>query len=508
MPQKIESTTETQGLSDKVFSFNVDLVPKGCEIVLDAADRYFDLIFYAGRKSKSLQPHASDFELFSSLGNAAPRKLLKEMVIKVSGECEDFPYLEMDERYEMIIDTDSASLMAASVWGILRGFETFSQLVWQSSDGQLVVNETQIQDFPRFPWRGVMLDTARHFLPLETLKLSLDAMAYNKMNVFHWHIVDDQSFPYQSRTFPDLSAKGAYDPYTHVYSQSDMMDLIEYARVRGIRVVPEFDTPGHSQSWGKGIPDLLTKCYKGGRFTGGFGPMDPSRNSTFQFMSTFLKEIVEVFPDRYLHIGGDEVSFSCWKSNPLVNTFMAKMGFGRNFAKLEGYYVKRILDAAHSYKAAAVVWQEVFQNGVAIANDTVVHVWKYRDHPSTRLAQVTRSGHRALLSANWYLSKIWFGKDWPKFYLNDPTNFNGTTEQKKLVLGGEMCMWGEFVDATNVISRCWPRACAVAERLWSASHVVNVARATPRLEEQRCRMIKRGIPAEPVNGPGHCEYEY
>ncbi len=451
MPQKMETTAETRILSDRAFIFNVDMVPKGCDVVFDGADRYFDLIFYASRKSTSMQ-QASDFEFFSNLENAAPSKLLEEMVIKVAGECEDYPYLEMDERYELIIDSDSASLVSTSAWGILHGLETFSQLVWQSRDGQILINETQIQDYPRFPWRGVMLDTARHFVPLPTLKLSLDAMAYNKMNVFHWHIVDDQSFPYQSRTFPDLSAKGAYDPYTHVYSAADVTELVEYARVRGIRVVPEFDSPAHSHAWGKGMPDLLTKCYRSGQFTGNFGPIDPTRNSTFQFLSAFLKEITQVFPDRYVHLGGDEIPYDCWKSNPLVNAFMKKMRFGLNFKKLEGYYMKKIIDAAHSYKASAVVWQTVFQGGSVIANDTVVHVWLRGNHP-TGLPQVTGSGHWAVLSANWYLNRISFGKDWPKFYLNDPTDFKGTAEQKKLVLGGEMCMWGVRGRHQRVISQ-------------------------------------------------------
>ena len=127
-------------------------------------------------------------------------------------------------------------------------------------------------------------------------------MSATKMNVFHWHIVDDQSFPYESITYPDMSVKGAFDPYNHVYTSHDVQDIIAFARVRGIRVVPEFDSPGHTLSWGNAIP-MLTPCYKGNVPNGQFGPIDPSNNVTYTFWESFIKELATVFPDKYLHLG-------------------------------------------------------------------------------------------------------------------------------------------------------------------------------------------------------------
>ena len=117
-----------------------------------------------------------------------------------------------------------------------------------------------IHDKPRLRHRGLLLDTSRHFIPVDDIYLTLDAMSYNKLNVFHWHIVDDTSFPYESSVFPELSSKGAFHP-SMTYSPRSIQKIIDYARLRGIRVIPEFDSPAHTKSWGQGHPYLLSKCY-------------------------------------------------------------------------------------------------------------------------------------------------------------------------------------------------------------------------------------------------------
>ncbi|XP_041825793.1 beta-hexosaminidase subunit beta isoform X2 [Melanotaenia boesemani] len=469
----------------------------GCSLLHSAYRRYYEYMFGGAKKLK-----------FNKSSRTDPSGLMELQVWITSpdSECDGYPSVTSDESYELTVDQPYAVLKAPKVWGALHGLETFSQLVYEDEYGAKSINTTTISDFPRFAHRGVLLDSARHFLPIKVILANLETMAMNKFNVFHWHIVDDQSFPYLSRTFPQLSQQGAYHPYTHVYTPADVKMVIEFARLRGIRVIPEFDTPGHTQSWGKGQADLLTPCYSGSQLSGSFGPVNPILNTTYDFMNQFFKEISTVFPDSYIHLGGDEVDFTCWKSNPDIQKFMDQQGFGKDYSKLESFYIQRLLDIVTTTKKGYTVWQEVFDNDVKLKPDTVVHVWM-GSGSDTEMSKVTAAGYTTILSAPWYLDYISYAQDWQKYYKVEPLNFNGTEEQKKLVIGGEACLWGEYVDATNLTPRLWPRASAVAERLWSAKDVTDINDAFNRLSAHRCRMVKRGIPAEPLFS-SYCPNEY
>uniref|UniRef100_A0A3B3Z9B4 Beta-hexosaminidase n=1 Tax=Periophthalmus magnuspinnatus TaxID=409849 RepID=A0A3B3Z9B4_9GOBI len=493
LPQSFTSSPERVSLQPGAFYFTYGLqseVTAGCSVLDEAFIRYFPLIF----PDYFQKPQDSSFTLEVSVDQ---------------DDCEGYPAQDSSERYNLTIAAGHGILSAESVWGALRGLESFSQLVYQDDSGTYYVNKTDIEDFPQFPFRGILLDTSRHYLPLQAILKTLDGMAYSKFNVFHWHIVDDPSFPYQSRTFPNLSSKGAYHPSTHIYTQTDVRKVIAHARLRGIRVLPEFDSPGHTRSWGKGQPDLLTPCYRGTSPSGKFGPVNPSLASTYQFMSMLFKEVSLVFPDSYVHLGGDEVDFTCWRSNPDVVAFMNKMGFGSDFTKLEAFYMESIVNISTALNRTAIVWQDVFDYHEKIPKDTVLHIWK--GVPAayhTELARITKAGMRVILAAPWYINHINYGQDWRIYYSVQPLNFTGSEEQKKLVIGGEVCMWGEYVDATNLSPRMWPRASAAAERLWSdEKQTTRVDKAFPRLEEFRCRLLRRGIQAEPLF-VGHCRHEY
>ncbi|XP_078420011.1 beta-hexosaminidase subunit beta isoform X2 [Cetorhinus maximus] len=500
LPQKLHIGPELYRLS--ALTFQIVHSPHstaavGCSMLDNAFRRYYYYMFgsSAGRDTPGLAGSAGDTEEL---------RQLQVVIIASDPECNQHPSVTSNEAYEISVTQPIATLKSQTVWGALRGLETFSQLVYEDEYETHLINKTEIFDAPRFAHRGVLLDTSRHYLPLKVILETLDAMSFNKFNVFHWHIVDDPSFPYQSISFPELSAQGAYHPVTHIYTLADVKMIIEYARERGIRVIPEFDTPGHTQSW-KGIRNLLTPCYNGEKPTGAFGPINPSLNTTYDFLNQLFKEISLVFPDAYIHLGGDEVNFECWKSNPAITQFMQNQGFGSDYRKLESFYIQNVLDIVAANMKGYMVWQEVFDNGVKLKPDTIIHVWKggYQQ----QMAAVTAAKFHALLSSPWYLNVISYGQDWRRIYTVEPYNFNGTAAQKKLVIGGEACLWGEYVDATNLASRLWPRASAVGERLWSSEETTDISDAYNRLTKHRCRMVRRGIRAEPLF-VGYCDYEY
>ncbi|XP_053444723.1 beta-hexosaminidase subunit beta [Nycticebus coucang] len=464
-----------------------------CSALEEAFRRYYEYIFGVYKRPQGLPKLEGGTQL---------KQLLVSVVLE--SECDAFPSMSSDESYSLLVKEPVALLKANRVWGALRGLETFSQLIYQDSYGTFTINESNIVDSPRFPHRGILIDTSRHFLPLKVILKTLDAMAFNKFNVLHWHIVDDESFPYQSITFPELSDKGSYSP-SHVYTSNDVHMVIEYARLRGIRVLPEFDTPGHMASWGKSQKDLLTPCYPKQRQLNTFGPINPIPNTTYSFLTSFFKEISKVFPDEFIHLGGDEVDFNCWESNPNIRDFMKQKGFGEDFRKLESFYIQKLLDIIATLNKRSVVWQEVFDDKVKLQQGTIVEVWKNSVY-FEEMSRITASGFPVILSAPWYLDLISYGQDWKQYYTVEPLNFVGTQTQKKLVLGGEACLWGEYVDATNLTPRLWPRASAVGERLWSPQNVKDVNDAYNRLTRHRCRMLRRGIAAQPLY-TGYCNYE-
>ncbi|XP_022792625.1 beta-hexosaminidase subunit beta-like [Stylophora pistillata] len=463
-----------------------------------------------GESSDVLQEAVKRYKVLTFPDNVSESKKnfsqITKLTVDVLKDYENLT-LDSDESYKLEVKAPTSSLTAATVWGALRGLETFSQIVHQDPDGFYFANGTQIVDYPRFHHRGFMIDTSRHYLNLSVIFKFMDAMSYGKFNVLHWHVVDDQSFPFSSKTFPQLSGMGAFNNQTHIYTEDDVSKILEYARMRGIRVVPEFDTPGHTFSW-RSIPDLLTPCYKEGKPSGSYGPINPIVEANYNFLNKFFQEVAERFPDKYVHLGGDEVPFGCWQSNPEITEWMTKMGYGKNYYLLEQYYEQKLLKIVGSLEKDYIVWQEVIDNNVQVLPNTVVNVWKSSPSWPSEMAKVTGKGLKAILSSCWYLNYISYGIDWHKYYQCDPQNFKGTEAQMELVMGGTGCMWGEFVDGTNILPRTWPRALAIAERLWSSKLVTDLTDADNRLWEHRCRYLRRGIPAEPGVEAKYCRHEW
>ncbi|XP_072397189.1 beta-hexosaminidase subunit beta-like [Diabrotica undecimpunctata] len=482
---------------------NIKATRYECSLIRNAIVYYLHVISEGGvSEENKLKILKNNSNTRSSLHDPASVGLFETLEIKLDSPCtgNEFPSDDMLEDYTIIISEDVKQLNSSSVWGILRGLESFSQMIYIADHGlSLKINKTIVEDSPRFSHRGLLLDTSRHFIPLKTLLLTIDAMVFNKLNVFHWHIVDDQSFPYVSRKFPELSAKGAYTPYK-TYSYADIKMVIEYARLKGIRVIPEFDTPGHTRSWGIAHPEILTACEK--NYTGKYGPIDPTSNETYVFLNDLFTEISETFADRYIHIGGDEVEFECWSSSSKINEYMMENNI-ISYKELESLYIGKVINIVKKLNYKPIVWEEVFTNGVKLPADIVIQLWK--DFWEIKMVEVTKSNRSAILSTCWYLDNIGSGGDWQKFYSCEPYSFTNDPILRTFVRGGEACMWGEVVNEFNVISRVWPRASAVAEKLWSQQELKDdIYEIERRLEEHTCRMIRRGIQAQPPNGPGFC----
>jgi len=359
------------------------------------------------------------------------------------------PVLGEDESYELKMDQSGVFLKAPKSTGVLRGLETLAQLMAPSAGGYLYPSAT-ISDHPRFPWRGLMIDASRHWMPVDVILRNLDAMAAVKLNVFHWHLSDDQGFRVESKKFPKLQGLGSDGFF---YTQDEIRRVVAYARDRGIRVVPEFDIPGHTTAWFAGYPELASAPgpYEIERFWGIFLPtMDPSNERVYEFLDGFLGEMTALFPDPYFHIGGDEVEGSQWKNSPAIQKFAAEHHLANQEA-IHGYFNSRVQAMLKKYGKIMIGWDEVLQPG--LASDTVIQSWR----GPKGLAAAAAADYRALLSYGYYLDHL---RPASYHYANDP----GTDPH---VLGGEACMWNEYTTEENVDSRIWPRMIAIAERFWS-----------------------------------------
>ena len=371
-----------------------------------------------------------------------------------------------DESYRLGISDSGARLNAPTTLGVMRGLETFLQLVRTSSAG-FAVPAVSIDDSPRFPWRGLMIDAGRHFIPLDVLKRNLDGMAAVKLNVFHWHLSENQGFRIESKKFPKLQELGSDGLY---YTQAEVRDLIAYARERGIRVVPEFDMPGHSTAWFVGYPELASGPgpYQIERQWGVFDPaMDPTKEETYRFLDKFIGEMAGLFPDQFFHIGGDEVNGKEWDANPKIQAFKQAHGLKDN-NDLQAYFNQRVQKLVAKPGKTMLGWDEILRPD--LPKDIAIQSWRGPDS----LAQAAKQGYRGLLSSGFYIDLMWSAE---RHYATEPLSgaaANLTPEEQKRILGGEACMWSEYVSPENIDSRIWPRTAAIAERLWSPQDVRDV----------------------------------
>lgn len=465
----------------------------GSVIVKEAFERYKKIIFKHGSKSG---------EFFD----------VTQLTVIVHSDNDELQ-LGVDESYSLLVTKSNehsiigeVSIEANSVYGALRGLETMSQLcIFDYGVKTVQIHKAPwfIQDKPRFAYRGLLLDTSRHYLPIEIIKQIIESMSYAKLNVLHWHIIDEESFPLEVPSYPNLW-KGSYTKWER-YTVEDAYEIVDFAKMRGINVMAEVDVPGHAESWGVGYPDLWPSpsCKE---------PLDVSKNYTFDAIAGILADMRKIFPFELFHLGGDEVNTTCWTTTPHIKQWLQDHNMTSKDAY--EYFVLRAQEIAISHSWTPVNWEETFNTFPSKLNpQTVVHNWLRGDVCQKAVAK----GFRCIYSNQgfWYLDHL--DVPWDKVYYTEPLEGIKSISAQKLVLGGEACMWGETADASDVQQTIWPRAAAVAERLWSdkeaTSSTNTTSAALQRLEYFRCLLTRRGVPAAPVTnfyarrppiGPGSC----
>ena len=395
-----------------------------------------------------------------------------------------------DESYVLIVNENKITLNALSDVGALRGLETLLQLVSHNKDIFFFQGAT-INDEPRFVWRGLMIDVARHFQPIDVIKRNLDAMASVKLNVFHWHLTDDQGFRIESNVYPklqELASDGLY------YTQAQIKDVVAYASNLGIRVIPEIDVPGHASAILTAYPEYGSKDdydYFIERYAGVFDPtLNPAKESTYEFLDNLFSEIAPLFPDEYFHIGGDENEGKHWNENKEIQKFKRQHKLKTNH-DLQTYFNIRLEKILNKLGKKLMGWDEILTP--SIPTTAVIHSWRgeHEGLKQSTLIEAAQKGYQAVLSAGYYIDRMLSVEH---HYLVDPIGDAVLTkDERKRILGAEATMWSELVTPLTIDSRIWPRTAAIAERFWSPKTINDLSSMQKRLKIINYQLEELGI---------------
>jgi hexosaminidase len=452
-----------------------------------AVDARFGIVFDGYRDARLERAAGRTLDRISSLtGIPIVRSgSVPALTVRCAKGAAGTPRVVEDESYSIEVTPRGATLTAPTSYGVLRGLETLTQLIEQGPEGFSIPSVT-IRDQPRFPWRGLLIDVCRHWMPVEVITRNLDAMAAVKLNVLHWHLSEDQGFRVESKVYPLLHQKGSDGLF---YTQDQVREIVRYAADRGIRVVPEFDMPAHTQAWLAGYPSLSAGKgpFEVARAWGVMDPvLDPTSERVYDFLGRFLREMAGLFPDACFHIGGDEVNGKQWNANPRIVEYRQRHGMATN-DDLQAYFNRRVAAMLRRYGKTMVGWDEVLHKD--LPKDAVVQSWRGQKS----LADAAAAGFRGILSNGYYLDYIWPAA---RHYAVDPMGKDAAGlpgEAQARILGGEACMWAEWVTPETIDSRIWPRMAAIAERYWSPATVTDPQDMYRRLVVVSQRLGSTGI---------------
>lgn len=448
-------------------------------VIGEAGDRTFKAATRALRRLSGRTGLFFDQDFITGI-NQSPEANL-ELMCHRPGELE----LGEDESYRLRISTREMIIEAETELGLLHGLETWLQLLMSDENGYYFP-AVIIEDEPRFPWRGLMIDVCRHFQPVHVILQNIDAMSAVKLNVLHLHLSEDQGFRVESKAYPLLHKKGSDGFY---FTQCQIREIVDYAADRGIRVVPEFDMPSHTTAWFPGYPELSSKdtVYTVERSWGVKDPgMNPAGEYTYAFLDTFISEMTTLFPDKYFHIGGDENNGKWWLQNPEITAFMDSMGYETTH-ELQSYFVRRVHEIVRKYDKIMIGWGEIYDP--EMPHDVVIHFWWPR---LKQMEEALLKGYKGIMSNGYYIDHF-FNTEY--HYLLDPVRPEYVKDSlaARNILGAEAASWAEFVTAELTGLRIWPRTAAIAERYWSPEHVRDVDDMYRRLEKVSLRLEELGL---------------
>ena len=461
----------------------------------------------------------------------------------------------VDESYTIDVTEKSStiSITSKTIWGALNAITTLQQLIISDGHGSLQIEQpVSIKDAPLYPYRGIMIDTGRNFLSIKKIQEQIDGMALSKLNVLHWHLDDDQSWPIEMKSLP-MMTKDAYSP-REIYTQNDIKNLVSYAAARGIRVIPEVDMPGHASSGWKQVDPDIVACENSWWSNDNWplhtavepnpGQLEILNPKTYEVVEEVYKELSGLFSDDYFHVGGDELQTGCYNLSSITTKWFADNS-SRTYEDLLQYWVDNALPIFKAPKnRKLIMWEDVAIGGAGVhahnvPTDIVMQSW---NNGVTNIKKLASLGYEVIVSSSdWLYLDCGFGgwvtnddrynvnanpdpntpsfnfgggggswcapyKTWQRIYDYDFTA-NLTAAEAKKVIGVTAPLWAEQVDDTVVSSKMWPRAAALAELAWSGNRDANGNKRTTELTQRifnfREYLVANGVGAAPLV-PKYC----
>ena len=407
--------------------------------------------------------------------------------------------LLLKEEYFLKISENQITIEASLPNGIMHGIQSLRQIVpinENISSKKISINCLEIHDFPRFKWRGLLLDCCRHFMQKDFVKRYIDLLAFHKMNILHWHLTEDQGWRIEIEKYPKLTEIGAWrenkdgEKYGGFYTKKDIKEIVLYAKDRGIEIVPEIELPGHSVAALASYPHLSCTgdSIKVETDWGVFKDIYCAGNdSVFTFLEDVLEEVVELFPSKYIHIGGDEAPKYHWENCSKCQKRIINNNL-KDEHELQSYFIKRISDFLKTKNKVLIGWDEIIEGG--IPENAIIQSWRGMEGGIV----AAKNQNQAIMSPT---SHCYFDYDLDainleKVYSFEPIPKELSQSESKFIIGGECNMWSERAPQELIDSKVFPRILAMSEVLWSEKEK-DYTEFSNRIEKHYPKLDKLGV---------------